>query len=243
MKQIMQVVTLALVLCACSTPSKPPPTPPSSTPTSKAHEDKPLNSLDFQACSDSFATGPVWASIEDKESAFAEARWVATIGIQQPTTTPMLRTLMKQLYDSGVTVLRNHENQWLLVEGRPASILSNLEESCEWVSFDLTGFHCKCAPEQCQQAMTCDLKTGWFVRGKPAMEALAAIQSVTPLYRPVFGCLQDFKPGSGSPIHETETTFDFRGVGWILGRPGSAMRSWETSACGRQESQRSEAYF
>ena len=245
MKPIMQVaaLVLALALCACSTPSKLPPTPPSSTSTSKTHKAKQLSLLGFHACSDSFATGPVWASIEDKASAFAEARWVATIGMEQSTTTPVLNTLMKQLYDSGVTVLQNHENQWLLVAGRPASILANLEASCEWVSFDLTGFHCECAPEQCQQAMTCDLKTGWFVQSKPAMEALSAIQSVTPLYRPVFGCAEDFNPGSGSPTHETETTFDFRGVGWMLGQPGSTMRSWESSACSRQDSQRSETYF
>lgn len=243
MRQITPVVALIPLLCACSSSSGTPTTMQPSTSTSSSHHRKSSDSLDFQACSSSFATGPIWASIEDKEVAFAEARWVATIGIQQSASTVALETSMRKLAASGVTVLQNHDNQWLLVAGRPASILSNLQASCEWVSFDLTGFHCECAPEQCLRAMTCDLKAARFSRNKLVMEALSAIQYVTPSYQPVVGCLQDLNLEGGSVLHETQIAFDFRGVGWILGPPGSVMRSWETSSCARPEPQTSESTF
>lgn len=120
-----------------------------------------------EACGDAFSTGPLWDQI-DQERARGESEWIAaflTSKIQpwfesqvEPDYTLEMERLVTTLDALDIEILQNRgRDSVLVVAGTPEAILEATRTSCSIVGFELSGFHCDCAPEQCRAARTCHL--------------------------------------------------------------------------------------
>lgn len=210
----------------------------------RASAAQPRGESSIDACSSSFVTGPVWAMVDDKTLALEEARWVAVLGFREDTSSAAREGALKSLLDEGVEVSGTREDEWVLVSGRPSTILSNIESSCVWGSFDLTGIHCGCAPRACERVMRCELVHARFDSEEAkALGAYRDMKATTPSYKPVLGCLQDVRQGNKPSFHRIKISYDFRGVGWFLGNHDTRMRSWEEARCERRADEFRESAF
>ncbi len=126
-----------------------------------------------RTCSNAFYYGAIWENV-DRLKAYQESEWIVQVWTTKRTY------LSEDDYDSQSgsyvfdysaefqqlqDLLRLHEiemidnqNDWaLLLRGQPEQILDLLEDSCQLQAFDLTGFHCDCAPQMCEQASFCEM--------------------------------------------------------------------------------------
>ena len=184
--------------------------------------------VDMDACRDDFVTGPVWEQIDDKGAALQESEWIAILGTTKTSLIdedPLqvdyslhmddIETLLSSLE---IEIIENkYEGFWLVVAGSPSHIMKAIGTSCLLTSFDLTGFHCDCAPEQCTQARECRLNSSAVTisaDNKAAFDALQHMRSVSLYYEPVISCIEDFKVTGEAA---TYTHYDFRQVEWLMG--------------------------
>lgn len=206
--------------------------------------DRPVS---VEACSPHFVEGPVWQLVANQEAALEESEWIATFTTSkwklfQDSGVPpdpslgshelpidyssQISELDNTLAELDIEVLHSHYDRTLIVAGTPANILEAVKTSCHILIMDLTGFHCDCAPEQCQAARTCDFNRAYLYD----LINHNDYAQVTSFVRTYSGCFGDtFRDDTyGSP-----TQTDLRGVQWSLHR----ATSWNESSCALPDQQ------
>ncbi len=185
----------------------------------------------LESCREDLVTGPAWNQVRDERAATRESEWIASLIVDSSAAAGQNSTALDELFtllDSlEIEVLQNREDAHLLVAGTPGAILEALSSNCSLVGFDLTGFQCDCAPEQCARARECRLVSARVLdsEGNPA-PSLQKIRQVSPFYEPILSCKQDYQPWDQAWSVARE---DFRGVLWSL---GGVIESWGiASAC------------
>ena len=193
-------------------------------------------SYKIESCRDDFQTGPVWEEIEDQRATLGEPEWIAILGTTrefEPARdfSERMRQLRDVLDAKQLELLENHEDRALVVAGKPADILGVIRSSCLISGFDMTGFHCVCAKEQCLAARSCAFeRTPWV---QPFEDKGTGFDRIIPGYAPVISCGNDVNRDFIDDIIIYRT--GFRGVKWIIARE---LYSWENSTCPTDE-----AYF
>lgn len=192
-----------------------------------------LESITFEHCANKFTFGPVWNSINDKSSAMREDIWIASLTTSKwyiyggnilpeaPVYVEEMETVKSILHQNDVSLLKNKDDETLVVKGKPADIINVIKDSCEILMFDLTGFNCECNPEQCEKAETCDINIRFLDQDKN--DTYIHNERISPfLNRTYFGCDED------SVISQTGLSLsDYRGVYWEV----SQVDSWNNSLC------------
>lgn len=201
----------------------------------------PTDPIVIEGCHDSFGMGPVWQMVEDKQAALAESEWIVVLG-----TTKKLKYLASGETDGdidyaeemasittearslGVEMLDSTDELQLVAAGPPEALLELAERSCFITVLDLTGFHCDCAPAQCQEARSCEL-----VRQSPELPDEEARLTAERAYEisgytsSVIACDADFDQGSQ---YASVFATDFRAVRWAHSTDGR-IHSWQNSSC------------
>lgn len=185
------------------------------------------DSVVIEACAEDFEPGPLWKALADKRGAIRESRWIVSVAsapLWGPRDAyfppfPVSRQFEELLARRGITHWVDERYGHLMLDGPPAGILSLIQESCEIRSFDLTGFHCDCAPQQCARARDCRMTKGTVD---------ARTEGDISSFHPIIGCKDDVSVGLEYVV---DHQMGPRGVTWSFGTLGSGVLSWEGSAC------------
>ena len=217
-------------LAAESTPGK--------APTGQGKEAPVVTELAVESCRDDFVTGPVWEMVSDKAAAGAESEWIALLtstrfrlaenGGLDVDYKAQEDEILESFEQLGIEVIDNEQGYFFVVAAPPAKILEVIRRSCLLSGFDLSGFHCDCAPEQCAAARTCDLMTNIAVAPDDEIKAKqAAFFAATGSIEMIATCKADFIAGLQ---HNIITLYDSRGAQWRFSG-GSRVHSWKQSMC------------
>ena len=190
-------------------------------------------SYKIQSCRDDFQTGPIWQDIENQKASLQESEWIvflATTHYLEPHNdfSPQMRQLRSIFMAENVELLENNADLTLVIAGKPKDVLSVIRKSCLILGFDMTGFHCECAREQCLAARSCTFqRTPW---GPSVAEFRKGLDRIIPDYNPIIGCSDDVNQEFVNDliVHRT----GFRGAQWTVARE---LYSWKNSTCPTSE--------
>lgn len=205
-----------------------------------------------RTCRDTFYYGPLWEQV-DRVKAYHESEWIVQVwtgkrshlveetynaesGDYAFDYSQEILKLESILETHNVEILSNQKDWALVLKGTPEHILDVLEESCQLQAFDLTGFHCDCAPQMCAQASSCDLVYHYYTKSFGISKAwiLWETQEVVPQYQStaVMTCTDDYDDQYMAPTMSVRT--DLRGFEWPYDT-SSRVNSWKTSPCEAQQ--------
>ena len=211
------------------------------------YRDRPV---EISACTDDFVAGPVWHFTRDQQAAIEESMWIAGMFVrpdvffhEDDDTQERWDKLLERLTILGIEKLDTLEGPFIAVYGEPKSILKLIEESCDVIAFDLTGFHCDCAPEMCEQGRTCRYPVTTMVAAsnhhgwsESQIEEAWQLAQILYGYSPIIGCHDDV---TVHPDQISIDVIDFRGVSWTAS--SCPMKSWQRSTCPRLPNRDSNA--
>lgn len=194
-----------------------------------ADERYPERPAEIFACHEDFLLGPVWKAVRDQQAAVRESHWIARLYTSRfdhydPATpsaddVPLYEeefATLKALFEAHDITLIDEEFRYdLIVSGRPLDILNVVKTSCLIRAFDLTGFQCDCAPEQCELARSCRLDFSGTIlhpADGPYVQNPPILSFRNGHIAPLAGCIK--YDGITNWTSATATCQDSRGVRW-----------------------------
>ena len=206
-----------------------------------------LQPVELETCAEPFYVGPIWQQV-NQAKALQESEWIVqleTTKLQLLTSAPYneetrsyevedysqeFQEIEAQLQDYQLQLIANKPYETyapeetkdiiLIVKGKPQKILEMLKNSCHIEAFDLTGFHCDCASQMCQQAESCQL--AYMFNSSENHMAWPHFE------RSAISCQDDIYMGAN---HALRYVNDLRGITWTFGGSPSYVTSWNESPC------------